>query len=389
MSVSWPLQMISDLRVQDVVDILLLSLLAYCIYAWFWGTKAIKAVVGLAALGAMSAVARFWGLFLTTWVFQVLWQVVVLLVIVLFQPELRQMLERFSPFAWLRSRGSLRGGQWSLAVVEGAFSMARSGVGALIVLERNDKVEELISGGVLLHAETTVPLLMAIFQKESPLHDGAILVRNGEVLRAGCYLPLSSSESIPQHLGTRHRAALGLSERCDAAVIVVSEERKTVSLAMGGSLQELEDPEALGHLLSSSSTGKALGVGRSLWEAVTGRLHVKALCLVIVASIWLVLAGKQDVEVSISVPVETRNLPESWEILEPSGARVNVLVKGMRKDVMSLNDSNVFAELDLSLAKLGRRTFRIGRREIVLPNNRVEVVKVEPSEIRFRFQDRS
>lgn len=386
----WPLAILAELRWQDVLDILFLSGVVYCMYAWFWGTKAFRALVGLLGLGALFGLARLWGLFLTSWVFQILWQAAVLLVIILFQPELRQILERMSPFRFLRPRGRSQPGNWVSGFVDGVFSLARSKVGALLVLERGERVREWIAGGVMLHAQVTAPLLVALFQKESPLHDGAVVVENGELMMAGCYLPLSLSEGLPQHLGTRHRAALGLSERCDALTVIVSEERGSVSLAQAGKLTELRGPEELSRALELSNGKQAAGgMGRRTLEALTRRLPAKMLSLLIVIAVWVSLAGKQDVEVKFSVPVEVRNLPERWEILEPHEPKVQVQLRGMRRDVMTLSDSSVFATVDLSLARLGRRTFRLGPNEIVIPNDRVQVVRVEPSEIKFRFQERS
>jgi len=386
----WSLAILTDLRWQDVLDILFLSGVAYCIYAWFWGTKALKALVGLLGLGAIFGLARLWGLFLTSWVFQILWQVAILLVIILFQPELRQILERMSPFRWFKPRGRSQPGDWVSCLVDGVFSLAKSRIGALLVVERAERVRELIVGGVVLHAQVTAPLLFALFQKESPLHDGAVVVQNGELLMAGCYLPLSLSEGLPQHLGTRHRAALGLSERCDAIALVVSEERGSVALAEAGELKEVSGPQELAQALELSNGKQGSGgPGRRILEALTRRLPAKAFCLLIVIAVWVSLAGKQDVEKRLSVPLEVRNLPERWEILEPQEPKVLVQLRGMRKDVMTLDDSRVFATVDLSLARLGRRTFRLGPNEIVLPNDRVQVVRVEPSEIKFRFQERS
>lgn len=386
----WSLAILADLRWQDVLDILFLSGVAYCIYAWFWGTKALKALVGLLGLGAIFGLARLWGLFLTSWVFQILWQVAILLIIILFQPELRQMLERMSPFRWLKPRGRSQPGDWVSSLVEGVFSLARSKVGALLVVERAERVGELVVGGVVLHAQVTAPLLLALFHKESPLHDGAVVVRHGELSMAGCYLPLSLSEGLPQHLGTRHRAALGLSERCDAMAVVVSEERGSVAIAEAGELREVSSPEELSQTLELTNGKQGSGpLGKRILEALTRRLPAKAACFLIVIAVWVSLAGKQDVERRLLVPLEVRNLPERWEILEPHEPKVQVQLRGMRKDVMTLNDSRVFATVDLSLARLGRRTFRLGPNEIVLPNDRVQVVRVEPSEIKFRFQERS
>ncbi len=386
----WSMAILADLRWQDVLDILFLSAVAYCIYTWFWGTKALKALVGLLGVGVIFGVARLWGLFLTSWVFQILWQVAVLLVIILFQPELRQILERVNPFRWFKPRGRSDTGDWVEAVVEAVFCLARSRVGALLILERTESIKEWIAGGVLLQARVTAPLLMAIFQKESPLHDGAAVIHNAELKMAGCFLPLSLSDGLPQHLGTRHRAALGLSERCDAMAVAVSEERGTVSLAQGGKFRELKAPQELKDALETSGERRdSTGIGKRTAKVIFRRLPAKLLSLMIVTLLWVALAGKQDVEIRLWVPLEVRNLPERWEILEPHEPKVQVQLRGMRKDVMTLDDSSVFAELDLSLARLGRRTFRLGPKEVVLPNERVQVVRVEPSEIKFRFQERS
>ncbi len=386
----WSMAILADLRWQDVLDILFLSAVAYCIYTWFWGTKALKALVGLLGVGVIFGVARLWGLFLTSWVFQILWQVAVLLVIILFQPELRQILERVNPFRWFKPRGRSDTGDWVEEVVEAVFCLARSRVGALLILERTESIKEWIAGGVLLQARVTAPLLMAIFQKESPLHDGAAVIHNGELKMAGCFLPLSLSDGLPQDLGTRHRAALGLSERCDAMAVAVSEERGTVSLAQGGEFRELKAPQELKDALETSGERRdSTGIGKRTAKVIFRRLPAKLLSLMIMTLLWVALAGKQDVEIRLWVPVEVRNLPERWEILEPHEPKVQVQLRGMRKDVMTLDDSSVFAELDLSLARLGRRTFRLGPKEVVLPNERVQVVRVEPSEIKFRFQERS
>jgi len=108
----------------------------------------------------------------------------------------------------------------------------------------------------------------------------------------------------------------------------------------------------------------------------------------VVGVIWLFVAGRQDAQVTLFLPVETRNLPEQWEIVEPLDPRVMVTIKGMRKDLVGLENSGAFVEMDLSLAKLGRRTFRIGKGDVILPTHELEVVKIEPTEIKFRFRER-
>ena len=385
------LRILMHLRWQDLVDIFFLATVAYHLYVWFWGTKAVKALVGLLALGMIFLMARSWGLFLTTWAFQILWQVLVILVIIVFQSEIRQMLERFNPFQMINSRSRPAARGWINGLAEAAFSMAARKVGALFVIEQRDRVDEWVLGGVGLNCEVSPEILMTVFQKSSPLHDGAVLLRADRVERAAAYLPLTATDGLPKEYGTRHRAAIGLSERCDALVAVVSEERGSVSVARGGKVREVGSPEELSQLLSDPLMGpesrRGLGMGK-ISRLFSHRWPVKIGALSAVCLLWLLLAGQQDFEVALRLPVETKNLPDSMEILDPVNPEVNITLRGLRKDAMSLNESNVHAELDLTLTRLGRRTFRLTRDQILLPNDRVQVVKIEPPEVKFRIKER-
>ncbi|NOQ96305.1 MAG: hypothetical protein GQ555_06780, partial [Desulfobacterales bacterium] len=360
------------------------------LYLWFWGTKAFKALVGLLALGIVFTLARFWGLFLTTWVFQILWQVLIVLIIILFQSEIRQVLERVNPLQMIGLRDFPKSADWIPNLVTGVFSLAKQKIGALIIFERLDWVEELITGGVLLEGEPTSEILLSIFQKESPLHDGAVLIRKGRVAKVACYLPLSSAEGLPKQWGTKHRAALGLSERCDAWVVVVSEERGEISLARGGQIIPVKDREEFSNLVQKAITPPAAS-GITWWERTRGLivrrwpLKIGTLCLVCV--FWLLLAGQQNFEVSITVPLEIKNLPVKMEIVEPMNPEVRITVRGLRKDASTLNNRNVHAGIDLSMARLGNRFFRITRDQIDLPNDRVNVVHIEPPQMEFTLRE--
>src|SRR5574340_648160 len=143
---------IANLRFQDVLDILFLCMVAYHLYLWFKGTKSFKALVGLLVLGAIFTVARTWGLFMTTWVFQILWQVLVILLIILFQSEIRQALERVNPLQALGFRKHGQSGKWIQILAESVFMMARKHIGALVIVERADRVDEWVTCGQQLDA---------------------------------------------------------------------------------------------------------------------------------------------------------------------------------------------------------------------------------------------
>jgi diadenylate cyclase len=382
------LAILQDFRFQDLLDILFLTVFSYHLFLWFRGTKAFKALVGLLVFGVVFTAARVWGLFLTTWVFQILWQVLVLLLIILFQREIRQVLERVNP---LRSFGLHRlgaPGAWSQGLAEGVFWLASKRTGALIILERTDAVEELITEGHLLEADPTSELLMSVFQKDSPLHDGAMLIRGGRVSQVACYLPLTSETGLPKQWGTRHRAALGLTERCDAWVLVVSEERGEVSLARGGEMVRAEGKEDLVRLIREAFEPSRPGIPRreQVRLLVTRRWRVKTAVFGVVCVVWLALAGQQDFEVTLDVPLVVQDIPPGRNLVEPVNPRVRIQVQGLRKDASILNEKNVQAVVDASGVSGDRGVARITRSDIQLPNERVRVVKIDPARIELVFQ---
>ena len=381
---------IANLRFQDVIDVLFLTVLAYHLYLWFRGTKALKALVGLLILGIVFTIARTWGLFLTTWVFQILWQVLVILLIILFQSEIRQALERVNPLQAIGLRKASKPEKWIPGFTQAIFTLAQRKIGALIIIERQDSVKEFVTEGQPLEGGPTPELLISILQKESPLHDGAVLIKDGRIIQVSCYLPLSPEEGLPKEWGTRHRAALGLSERCDAWVVVVSEERGEVSLARERQTTRLDNPEEFSRAISEAFV-RPRSVKMSWRERIRSFIltqwHAKAGTFFLVSILWLLLAGQQDFERTFSVPLETENIPSGMEILEPMESKVQISVRGLRKDASTLSERNVLAEIDLSVARLGKRVFSITRDQIRLPNDRIYVVKIEPAQIEFKFKE--
>ena len=382
---------IAHIRFQDVVDILFLTVIAYHLYLWFRGTKALKALVGLLALGIIYTVAQFWGLFLTTWMFQILWQVLIIMLIILFQSEIRQVLERINPFRAFGWHKLSQPESWIHRFSEACFHLAERKIGALIILERKDNVEEWITGGMPLEGEPGVELLKGIFQKESPLHDGAVVLRQGRIIRVSSYLPLSLKDDLPSSWGTRHRAALGLSERCDAWIVTISEERFEVSLSRGGESATISQPDDLTLQISEALKSPVPTNVTLLDKLRTFFVHhwrLKLGSLGLVSILWLLFAGQQDFEVTFQVSLKADNLPPHMDIVQPQNPRIRITIRGLRKDASTVDPDDVDVRLDLTAAGWGRDTFRIVRDQILLPNEQVDVVKIEPSEITFEFKDK-
>jgi diadenylate cyclase len=225
---------VEQISLTSLIDIGITAFLIYGLFSLIRGTRAVSLVIGVTVLFAVYAAARFFGLQLLTQILQTGAVVGLFALVVVFQPELRRALERIGrvgSFNWLFSPAEQRAvDHVADEVAKAASLMSADGHGALIVLERNTGLEEVAETGVMLHADVSSDLLRTIFAPRTPLHDGAVIIREEVVLSAGSLLPLAEMTVHTERFGTRHRAALGITEQTDAVVIVVSEENGQVSL---------------------------------------------------------------------------------------------------------------------------------------------------------------
>jgi uncharacterized protein (TIGR00159 family) len=243
LAVSWEWTGLDRLRWQDVVDIAVLTFILFRTYVWLRGTVALQVVFGMLAILAAAFMAREAGLVLTAYVLQGAGAASILVAVVVFRDEIRRGLGRISPLRWWRDRRARNGAAAAAAaragaygpLAEGLHALARKKIGALVVIPRRDPIAEHLTGGTKIDALVSPAMLETIFQTGSPVHDGAAVLENDRLALAGAFLPLAERE-LPDQLGTRHRAAVGISERCDAVAICVSEQRGEVSVAVGGAI---------------------------------------------------------------------------------------------------------------------------------------------------------
>jgi diadenylate cyclase len=230
----------------DVLDIALVSFLVYELLLFIRGTRAVQMAVGGGFLIGLFFLSRWLQLETVNWVIRNLAGYVIFAVIVLFQSDIRRALAHFgrAPFFRYFERGQSTEETIEELVIT-ATNLASRRVGAIIVVERQIGLRNYIEGGIPLEALVTYDLLASIFQPGSPLHDGAVIVQGDRVAAAACFLPLSVNPRVSRELGTRHRAALGLTEENDAVAIVVSEESGTISLALNGELERGFTPDGL------------------------------------------------------------------------------------------------------------------------------------------------
>ena len=252
LSEMWMLASSVDFR--DVFDILIVAVLMYFAFTFIRNRRAGKLIVGVVLLLILKLVASTFGLLTINFVLGNFFEVGVLALIVLFQPELRSALEKMGsePLKSLRMIADKNQAQKTIqmidSVCDASCQMAKDKTGALIVIERKTKLGEHINSGTVINAEATAPLLENLFFKNAPLHDGAVVIRGDKVYAAGCFLPLSTNDDF-KDLGTRHHAAVGVSEVSDAVVVVVSEQTGTISVAIEGKLRRNLDYVSLKRFL--------------------------------------------------------------------------------------------------------------------------------------------
>ncbi len=235
------IKMITSMGLTDVLDILLVAVAIYAVITFLRRTNSSRVAMGILLLIAAMWLSTVLRLTVTSFILRQVFEIGILAVIVLFQPEIRRALERVGSYRFFAFFSQELGGQALDRVIAQTVyaceDMARNRTGALIVFERQNRLNEQRASGTTLDAVVSSELLKNIFYDKSPLHDGAVIITEGRIAAAGCMLPLSSSASLSRDLGMRHRAGIGMSEQSDAVVIIVSEETGGISVAVDGLLK--------------------------------------------------------------------------------------------------------------------------------------------------------
>lgn len=241
-------------QLNDIVDILIVAFLIYQLIMLTRQTRASEVMKGFVVLFAISLFSSVFGLTSLSWALNLILSNGAVVLVILFQPELRRILEQLGRGAKLEHfQGDNDENKRVISeIIQCLLSLSRRRVGALIVFERRTGLKDVIESGTVLDSAISAPLLENIFEPNTPLHDGAVIIRNTRIMAGACMLTtLSESNAITRDLGTRHRAAIGISETTDAVVLIVSEETGVISMARGGKLIRHLDGEALNDILSS------------------------------------------------------------------------------------------------------------------------------------------
>ena len=375
---------LSSIRIQDVFDMLVIWIMMSVLLIWFKERASRFVFVGIALLGAVYIAARYFQLYLTTVVLQGFFAILLFVLVVIFQEDLRRFFERLAlwgrfPKSFFDERPAPRDAE---TIARTVAALARRRIGALIVVKGHDPLDRHLNGGTPLNGALSQPLLESIFDPHSAGHDGAVVIDGNRLAQFGCHLPLSANAGRFGSPGLRHTAALGLSERCDALCIVVSEERGTISIARHERLQEIAGEAALRVELESfyaQTTPKREGRPVVRWLRENSREKIVALALACV--LWVVFGyQKESVRRDFTVPVEYANVATDWVIEDPKVAELKIVLAGPPQAFQLLNPDGLRVSLDLSKVREGLNEISVTREMVRKPSN-LTVAGISPARI--------
>jgi diadenylate cyclase len=385
-------QIFHEIGVSGLLDIVFMTLIIYFALLWFKRTRAIFVVVGMFIVGLAYFITRLFDLPLTKTVFQGFFAIILIAVVVIFQEEIKYFFEQIASRSFLRNiRGKvkIRLPQKEVEILVRTLSaLARERIGALIVIRGNDPIIRHLDGGFNLNGEMSEPLLRSIFDPHSYGHDGAVIIRGNIVSQFACHLPLSKDLSKTQRTGTRHAAALGLSELTDALCIVVSEERGTVSLAHGGTLRETVDSEDLSRKIEAFYREITPHADKKpWWDFITKNYREKTIALFITCALWFFVVHESRIEYqTYPVAVGYSNLPDGFAVTSILPALVEVTVSGPKRSFYFIDANDLRVTLSLFNAKKGDIAKTISLSHITVPNA-LSIETVEPGEVTMTITD--
>jgi diadenylate cyclase len=353
---------------QSAVDLAVLAIAIYWLLRWSKEARALRRSLGILGLWMASLVARQLNLIITAWLLQVATLLAVIVLFIVFQTEVRYALSRLDLIAQILPRRGTLAPSTLRAITQAAFSLAEARRGALIVIVRQDDVAEFVSEGVALGGEVSREILEAIFRKVSPVHDGATIIEGDHIARVSTILPLTERNDLPGFYGTRHRAAVGLSERCDALVLVVSEERGEVRLVHNGEIGVVTTSEDLVRTLQQMHVPPVPAPQPSVRRALLGNMPLKVSALALAAFVWSMsyVVGGTSVR-TVRVPVEFNHVPADLEIARQSANTLDVRMKGDARFFDSNKLPNLVARFDLGSAHEGSQILTVQPSTLDLP----------------------
>lgn len=364
----------------DWVDIFIVAFLLYRCFVLFWRTLVFRAIIGVTLLWLFDLIVNALGLIVTSLIIKGIGAIIVIIVIVVFRNEIRGVLSSTDPLNLFWGKPRRRRISDYQSIASTVFSLAEKRIGALLVFIRKTSLNHLIQDGVRIGGEFSKELIFSIFDNKSALHDGAVIMNGSQIQIAAAFLPLTIQPSIPLQYGTRHRAALGLTEQSDAVVVVVSEERGEVCLIEKGTIKLIADSKNLSSRLEDlvESETRKEKKGGSLSRFVKD-IGIKVTFVLLAIFIWFFFAGEKESIISYTFPIEFRNLPKNLELLKTSVDKAEVQLSGSRHLLLQLKPEQIGFSVSLEKSKAGENIFLLTNKNLSMPPG-LNVVKINPGE---------
>lgn len=368
-----------SLRWQDTVDILLNSYLLFRFYVIFRGTIVLRGLIGIAFLWFFQRLAVYLGMILTSWAIQGITAVAALIIVVVFRSEIRGVIQTkdFKSILWGVSQKPE--GKTALdLLVEAVFEMSQKYVGALIVIPGEHDIKEHIQNGITWQGKLSKEMLLSIFFKDNPVHDGAAIIHGDRITDVGVILPLSQRRDIPSYYGTRHRAALGMAENSDALAIVVSEESGRIIAAKGNKITPVHRKGLLEDIIREHLK---ISPKESMKYQSRDRFEIGLAAMVsflFILGVWLSFSKGLYTLVTMEVPIQYMNRKPGLEIFDTSVTSAQMNLSGSGALLKSLRPDQLSVRIDLGNVRPGENIFNITMDNISLPPG-ISLMKVEPA----------
>lgn len=373
-------------KIKDLIDITIIATFFYLILVWFKKAKARYMFSGMVIMGLIYILSRFFGLYLTTIAFQTFFAVIIIMVIVIFQDDIRHFFERIGVWGVPRRRRLINSLSKDIEVLSSTLGeFSRKKIGALFVIQGRDPLERHLEAGIDLDGLLTQALLESIYNRFTPSHEGAVIINQGRITKFRCYLPLSTNiEEIGPH-GTRHAAALGLSERTDALCLVVSEEYGSISVAEEGKFRQLKDITELRNILESYHRKKfPKREENPLRSFLTQHSLEKMISVFLAFGFWVAFGYRADIiRRDFIVPIEYRNLAKDTVIKEAKPKEVVITLSGSERIFNLLRPAELKVSVDMSGVRDGENKIFVTKDLIRNLTGGLAIVKVEPEEIQL------
>ncbi|MCG8550361.1 MAG: diadenylate cyclase [Desulfobacterales bacterium] len=370
--------MFSGWRWQDLLDIVFNAYILFRLYVLFRGTNVLRVLLAVVAMWIIGRTANAMGLVITNWVMQGVITVATFIIIIVFRNEISGVVRTRSLgfFLWEIPRTQVNTPVHIIS--DAVVKLAAAKIGALIVMPLKTGVDSIVSSGADINASLSREMLVNIFWPGAPLHDGAAVIQRGKITRAGTILPLSQNRHLASKYGTRHRAALGLTEQSDALVIVVSEERGRISLVKDNRIHEVRNPGEVETLIKQYTGGPE--PVRKMRRQTRELIVAAMVCLLCTAGLWLSFSRGMETLANYDVPIEFIKPEKKMNIIYASASRSRLLISGARPLINALSPDQMSIKISLDGTSVGKNQLAITRKNVQLPPG-IRLKNIEPDQV--------